>query len=181
MPAEHPALLRRWWWRSPVAVRLLPATALVAATAAAGLHALPSGPDKLAQPATPPAAPAPAAAAPTTTVAPPTTTAPTSPTTSPRPATSTPSTTSRTPVPTAPPTTASTTPRPPEAPPPPPRPTTAPTSTSDDADDEEEDGIPVVRENQRCSEEGAVARTPSGAAATCRTAPDGELRWTTRW
>ncbi|MER7011797.1 hypothetical protein ABT324_10255 [Saccharopolyspora sp. NPDC000359] len=179
MPAETPAPLRRWWWRTPLAIRLLPATALLAATAATGISALPtSASPELAHPAPLPAAPPPPAPpVPTTTPTPTTTTTQPGPTTPP-------TTTTRTTT-----TTTTTTTQRPTPPPPRPRPnhhqeqptpTPTTTRTSDDHDDDE-DWVPVVTEKEHCSHEGDVARTPSGAAARCERDDDGELRWTTRW
>ncbi|TDD32402.1 hypothetical protein, partial [Saccharopolyspora elongata] len=53
------------------------------------------------------------------------------------------------------------------------RPTT--TSTGDD------DWVPEVTEGERCSREGDVGRTSSGAAASCERDDHGKLRWTTQW
>lgn len=82
MPVDHPDPARRWWWRSPLPVRLLPALGLLGATATALVSALPStGADDLSEhlpsrhiaPAPTPTRPA------TTTTHPATTTHPTPP------------------------------------------------------------------------------------------------------
>ncbi|GAA4833510.1 hypothetical protein [Saccharopolyspora rosea] len=50
MPVDHPDPVRRWWWRSPLPARLLPALGLLGATATALASALPStGADDLSE------------------------------------------------------------------------------------------------------------------------------------
>ncbi|QIZ38184.1 hypothetical protein [Saccharopolyspora sp. ASAGF58] len=176
MPAEHPDQLRRWWWKSPLAARLLPAAALLTATGVGVINALPTGNQDLATPPQPPRVPVSHLTPVTTSMAPPTTTT----TTEPEPTTppSTTTTTSKPPTTSATPTTTQQ-PQPTRLPNPPghngdngrPRPTT----TSKD------DPGPVVDEGERCSQEGDFGRTTSGAAASCERADDGKLRWTTQW
>lgn len=181
MPAEHPDQLRRWWWKSPLAVRLLPAAALLTATGAGVINTLPTGSQDLATPPQPSRVPVSHLAPVTTSMAPPTTT-----TTEPEPTTppsTTTSTTSKRPTPSAAPTTTTPTQQPqPTRPANPPghdgdngRPRTT-TTTNHDAD-----WVPVVDEGERCSREGDPGRTSSGAPASCERADDGKLRWTTQW
>ncbi|MGP4018902.1 hypothetical protein [Saccharopolyspora sp. 5N708] len=178
MPAEHPDQLRRWWWKSPLAARLLPAVALLAATGAGVVGAMPdAGGHGIANPPHPPQAPV-GYLTPTNTT--PTTTTTTTATTEPEPTTiptSTP-TTSRPPTTTTTSTSTTTTSRQ----------TRPPRPTSTDTDERprpttnpHDDWVPVVTEGDRCSREGDFARTPDGAAASCRRADDGKLRWTTQW
>ncbi|MBB5158328.1 hypothetical protein [Saccharopolyspora phatthalungensis] len=185
MPAEHPDQLRRWWWKTPLAVRLLPAAALLIATGTGVLSALPAGGQDLAALPQPPQAPigylaqtttAPAPATPTTTTEP----EPATPTTTPTNTTTTSTTTPR-------PTTSTTTTTPPQQPQPThpdippgqdgnngrPHPTTATTT-------DEQESAPTVTEGQRCSHQGDVGSTASGAPASCQRSGDGKLRWTTQ-
>ncbi|MGW5641441.1 hypothetical protein ACWEV3_03780 [Saccharopolyspora sp. NPDC003752] len=176
MPAEHPDPLRRWWWRTPLAARLLPAVALLTATGAGALSALPAGSQDVATPP-PPRAPV-DYLAPTTTAVTTTTTA--AETTEPEPA-APPTTSSSRPQPTttAAPvtTTTSSRPQPTRAPTPPGWDHGRPTTTSTSGDD----WVPEVTEGERCSREGDVGRTSSGAAASCERDDHGKLRWTTQW
>ncbi|WP_406690935.1 hypothetical protein REH65_01565 [Saccharopolyspora sp. ID03-671] len=159
MPARSPAPLRLWW-KSPLAVRLLPALALITATGAGVVANLPATPD---QPQASPPAPQVVHLAPTTTPPPPppeTTAA--EPTTSPSPTSTTTSkrssSTRRT---------TSTTP-----PPPPPETTTAPTTTSHPGAQRP----PEVAAGQPCDEPGDVARGEDGDRYVCDYT-DGAWRW----
>lgn len=180
LPAEHPDPLRRWWWRTPLAARLLPAVALLTATGAGALSALPAGGQDLAT--TPPPRTPVDYVAPTTTTAPVTTTASAAETAEAEPVSSpTTSSSRKATTTTAAPVTTTTPPAQPTRGPTPPgrdrgRPTTSTTSTGD------EDGwVPEVTEGERCSREGDVGRTSSGAAASCERDDHGKLRWTTQW
>ncbi|MEV6227559.1 hypothetical protein AB0L88_06680 [Saccharopolyspora shandongensis] len=179
LPAEHPDPLRRWWWRTPLAARLLPAVALLTATGAGALSALPAGGQDLAT--TPPPRTPVDYVAPTTT-APVTTTTTAAETTEAEPVSSpTTSSSRKATTTTAAPVTTITPPAQPTRGPTPPgrdrgRPTTSTTSIGD------EDGwVPEVAEGERCSREGDVGRTSSGAAASCERDDHGKLRWTTQW
>jgi hypothetical protein len=175
LPAEHPDQLRRWWWKTPLAARLLPAVALLTATGAGVVSALPAGDqDRTASPP-PPHAP-PGYLAPTTAPPPSTTT-----TTQPEPIT--PPNTPTTTQPPAPPNTPTTTTtrRPPTT-------QSSPPSTEDNGDQrprptpgQGDNGSPVVTEGERCTKEGDFAQTSTGEAATCERDDDGKLRWTTQW
>lgn len=177
LSSDHPGLLRRWWWKSPLAARLVPASGLVAAVAFTAVGALPD-PAPATAPAARHLAPAPApTSAPVLPPAPsPTTPPPPAPPPETTPSAPRSTTTTTTGEPSSPaPTT--TTPRPAPLPPPPPRPQPPePTTTTTT-----EEAVPVVTPGKRCERQGDAGRTYEGAAASCQPDDDGDLRWTTQW
>ncbi|MEV0049410.1 hypothetical protein AB0H34_02800 [Saccharopolyspora shandongensis] len=175
MPAEHPDPLRRWWWRTPLAARLLPAVALLTATGAGALSALPAGGQDLAT--TPPPRTPVDYVAPTTTTAPVTTATTAAETAEAEPVSSSTTSSSRKPTTTAPVTTTTPPAQPTRGPTPPGRDRGRPTTSTGDGGD----WVPEVTEGERCSREGDVGRTSSGAAASCERDDHGKLRWTTQW
>jgi hypothetical protein len=175
LPAEHLHPLRRWWWKTPLAARLPVAVALLAATGASVVSALPAGDQNRTAFPPPPHAPT-GRLAPTTT-APPSTT----PNTPPEPVT-TPSTltttTTRRPATLTPPT--QTTRQTPATQ------STRPPNQDDDprphpTTNQNDNRGPVVTEGERCNKEGDFAQTSSGTVVTCERDDDGKLKWTTQW
>lgn len=159
MRAQHPELLRRLWWTSPLVVRLVPALALITATGAGVVANLPAtGEPPRAQqppqqvthlaPTTTPAPPPATTAAPTTSQ-PPTTTSTTTTRSSTRTSTST------------------------SAPPPPRTSTPTPTTTTSPPPTQRP---PEVAEGQPCDEPGDVGRGENGDRYVCDY-NDGTWRW----